>query len=66
MLIDRIKQIKPVNLWIPVVLVCVLVGSFLGLQQVTNPYLHISVAFSEVMRYQDQVTSDRFDLGRGV
>jgi hypothetical protein len=74
MLIDRVKQIKPVNLWIPVVLVCVLVGSYLGLQQVTNPYLHISVAFSEVMRYQDQVTffeegafsSQRYTPGRAL
>ncbi len=61
MLIDRVNEIKPVYLWILVILVCVLVGSYLGVQKVTNPYLHISVAFTEVMRYENPITF--FDEG---
>ena len=74
MLTDRVSKIKPNYLWIVVILVCVLVGIYLGKQQVTNPFLHYDVAFTEVMRFENPITifddgalsSQRFTPGRAL
>ena len=45
-----LKEMLSTWLWLPVLLLSILVGAYLGRRQVTNPFLHYDVAFTEAAR----------------